>query len=237
MKILITSFLLLSLAGGYMSCVDFNELQTNIREQKIGKDSAKSAFRRLIPEIKTYFYDNGGVEMPREAWTFPLQGYTYRAIGANGKGYTTGGFDYFDGNKSSAHPAHDIFIFDRDQDDNDDNTQSLVNIRSVSCGVVIANVKDWASDSELRGGKSVTIYDPATNGIFSYAHMSIVFANVGDIIRPGEVIGTVGRTGKNAYAKRSPTHLHISYMKIGENGLPSPQNIYTDLVASSKREL
>lgn len=231
-----STLLLVPLVGGYLSCVDFNELQTNIREQNISKDSAKSAFKRLIPEVKTYFTDNGGVEMSRDSWVFPLQGYTYRSIGANGKGYTTGGFDYFDGNKSSAHPAHDIFIHDADQDDNDDKTQSLVNIRSVSSGVVIALVREWEPGSELRGGKSVTIYDPTSNGIFSYAHMSIVFANIGDIIKPGDVIGTVGRTGKNAYAQRSPTHLHISYMHIGEDGLPRPENIYSSLVASSKRE-
>lgn len=233
----LTAFLsVMLISGGYMSCVEFDELQGNIREQRIGRDSAKSAFKRLIPEIKAYFYENGGVESPRQFWRFPLQGYGASSIGGNGKGYTTSGFDYFDGNKSKAHPAHDLFIVDRDQDDNDDRSGSLVNIRSVSCGVVISVVREWEVGSELRGGKSVMIYDPVSNGIFAYAHMSIVFANVGDIVKAGETIGTVGRTGKNAYAQRSPTHLHISYMKIGADQLPRPENIYTDLVNSAKRE-
>jgi hypothetical protein len=225
----------LSLLGGYYSCVEFDVLQSNIREGKISKDSARRAFKRLIPEVHQYFVDNSGVFMPQEEWVFPVEGYSSNSIGAKGKGYSTGGFDYFDGNKSTAHPAHDIFIRDKDQDDVDDNTGALVNVRSVSSGVVLSTVKDWESSSELRGGKSVVIYDPESKGIFAYAHLSVVFANVGDILMAGEVIGTVGRTGKNAAMLRSPTHLHISYMKIAENGLPYPSNIYSALL-SSKRQ-
>ncbi len=233
-KNVLLSLLLIPFAGGFVSVLDYDELQTNIREGKITKDSAKRAFKKLMPEIKSYYYDNGGVDVPREDWVFPVQGYDYRAIGGNGKGYLSKGFDFFDGNKSTAHPAHDIFIRDKDQDDIDDLTQANVNIRSVSCGVVISVVKDWESGSELRGGKSCVVYDPVTNGLFAYAHQSFVFANVGDIVRAGEVLGIVGRTGKNAFYPRSPTHLHISYMKIGEDGLPRPENIYNDLVKISR---
>lgn len=217
-------------------CYDFDYLQTRIREGKIEKSEAKEEFKKLIPEIKTYFYDAGGVDAPRESWVFPVEGYNASSIGGNGNGYTTGGFDYFDGNKSKAHPAHDIFIKDDDFDDVDDKTGTLVHLRSMSSGVVISVVNDWQPDSELRGGKSVLIYDPMSNGLFAYAHASFIFVGVGDILKPGAVLGTVGRTGKNAAKLTSPTHLHISYMHIDADGLPRPQNIYKDLVASSKRK-
>lgn len=233
-KYLLFTLLSLSITGGFISVVDYDELQGNIREGKISKDSAKRAFRRLMPEVKTYFYDNGGIDAPRETWIFPLQGYDYKSIGDGGRGYVSRGFDFFDGNRSTAHPAHDIFIRDNDQDDVDDVTQANVNIRSVSCGVVISVVRDWEPGSELRGGKSCVVYDPVSNGLFAYAHQSFVFSNIGDIVKPGDVLGLVGRTGKNAFAPRSPTHLHISYMKIGEDGLPRPENIYQDLVRAGR---
>ena len=215
-------------------CYIFNDLQSQIREGFIQKQEAKTQFKQLVPQLKQYFIDNGGVEVPRENWFFPVQGYNHVSIGGNGRGYIAKGYDYFDGNKSTAHPAHDIFIKDDNHDDADDRTETLVNVRSMSCGVVVAVVNDWQPESELRGGKSVMIYDPVTNALFAYAHHSFVFSGVGDIVRAGDVIGTVGRTGKSAYAAKSPTHLHISYMKIGADTLPRPENIYTDLVRAGK---
>lgn len=233
---MLTTLVLLSFyISNYVNpCYVFNDLQTQIREGQIEKQEAKIQFKAIIPQLKQYFTDNGGIEIPRENWIFPLQDYNHLAIGGHGNGYLAKGYDYFDGNKSHAHPAHDIFIRDADQDDTDDKTGTLVNVRSMSCGVVVAVVNDWQPESELRGGKSVMIYDPVSNGLFAYAHHSFVFSGVGDIIKPGDVIGTVGRTGKNAYAPKSPTHLHISYMKIGTDTLPRPENIYTDLVRAGK---
>ena len=71
----------------------------------------------------------------------------------NVSGYQPKGYDYFDGNKHGGHPAHDIFIHDRNQDNIDDNTGRPVDILSVSNGVVIACEQDWNTDSDLRGGK------------------------------------------------------------------------------------
>lgn len=224
----------LCLAAYENPCYVFNDLQTQIREGNIEKKEAKTQFKSIVPQLKQYFTDNGGVETPRENWIFPVQGYNHLSIGGYGKGYISKGYDYFDGNKSTAHPAHDIFIRDINQDDTDDKTGNLVNVRSMSCGVVVAVVNDWQPESELRGGKSVMIYDPVSHGLFAYAHHSFVFSGVGDIVRVGDVIGTVGRTGKNAYAAKSPTHLHISYMKIGADTLPRPENIYTDLLRAGK---
>jgi murein DD-endopeptidase MepM/ murein hydrolase activator NlpD len=55
----------------------------------------------------------------------------------------------------------------------------------------------------------------------------------GDTINAGLVIALLGRTGANAYKKRSPTHLHISCLQI-ENELPVTQNIYDQLVNATK---
>ncbi|MBS1517309.1 MAG: M23 family metallopeptidase [Bacteroidetes bacterium] len=163
-------------------------------------------------------------------WVFPLKGYGPAAIGGrNGNGYIVGGFDFFDGN-TGGHPAQDIFINDRDQDGLDDNTGKPVEVLSMSGGIVIETRKNWTTDMmDIKGGNIVYIYDNYTNGLFYYAHLKDVLVNVGDYVEPGKVIGTVGRTGKNAYPSRSPTHLHIMYVRSFDGDLV-PENLYKDLI-------
>ena len=104
----------------------------------------------------------------------------------------------------------------------DDNTQKPVNVLSVTGGIVVAAEKSWDESSALRGGIYVWIYDPGTKGMFYYAHNSELLVEVGQVVTPGEVIAHVGRTGLNAYKQRSPTHLHITYLKVKESGDPAP---------------
>ncbi|MBK8982128.1 MAG: hypothetical protein IPM38_07350 [Ignavibacteria bacterium] len=59
--------------------------------------------------------------------------------------------------------------------------------------------------------------------------MKNVYVDVGDYVSPGKPIGTMGRTGKNAYPSRSPTHLHIMYVRSYDGEL-LPENIYSDLL-------
>ncbi len=158
-----------------------------------------------------------------------MQGYTSASIGGvNGSGYQPNGYDYFDGNKHGGHPAQDIFIVDKNQDNLDDYTKEPVNILSVSNGVVIACESEWEITSDLRGGKYIYIYDPAYEGIFYYAHNSEIFVKPGDVVKAGDMIAHCGRTGLNAYKKRSPTHLHLMFLQV-EDGYPKPKNIYNEL--------
>jgi murein DD-endopeptidase MepM/ murein hydrolase activator NlpD len=56
--------------------------------------------------------------------------------------------------------------------------------------------------------------------------------NIGDIVKPRQVIATVGRTGLNAFKKRSPTHLHFMVLKLDTNFYPTPINSYNLLLKS-----
>lgn len=163
-------------------------------------------------------------------WVFPVAGYNSRAIGGvNGNGYVPGNFDFFDGS-TGGHPAQDIFIRDSNQDCIDDATGEEVKIVSMSGGVVVETRKNWTPEMmDIKGGNIVYVYDNYTNGLFYYAHMNDVYAEVGDLVKPGTVLGTLGRTGKNAYPKRSPTHLHIMYVRSFDGEL-KPENIYNDLL-------
>lgn len=211
-------------------CVEFDRLYARIRDGHIARADALSQIRILLPRIRAWFDTHGGIVAPPDTWRFPLEGYGAGDIGGTrGSGYVADGYDYFDGYKSHGHPGHDIFIHDRNQDDLDDGTGKPVNVLSISSGVVVAEATDWAPDSVLRGGRYIYVYDPLANGMFYYAHNRSVLVKPGDVVRPGQVIATAGRSGRNAAAPRSPTHLHIMFLAM-DDGYPKPRDIYQDLL-------
>lgn len=209
---------------------DLSSLNTRIRDGKIRKEEALALIKKYLPLIDTYYYGQGGKDHPKSDWIFPLKGYTSANIGGtNGSGYIDDGYSYFDGNKHKGHPAHDIFIHDSNQDCLDDRTKEPVNVLSLTGGIVIAVETNWESASNQRGGNYIWIYDPGMKSLFYYAHNKTVLVKPGMIIKPGDVIATVGRTGSNACKKRSPTHLHVMQLVLGADLIPKPVNPFTDL--------
>ncbi len=210
-------------------CDAFVMLQQQIRAEAITKDSAIAVFKDILPQLDAYFaLHHRGISTPSE-WCFPIEGYTPHAVGDNGKGYRAYGFDFFAKTRHNPHPAHDIFIFDDNQDELDDYTKLPVRVLSISSGVVVETKTEWSDTSRLRGGKYVWIYEPTSKRIFYYAHLRSVFVKLGDCLISGEPIGEVGRTGFHAYKRRSPTHLHLMILQIGKNGLPKPINPYKEM--------
>ena len=149
-----------------------------------------------------------------------------------GSGYQAQGYDFFDGNRHKGHPGHDIFIRDRDQDGKDDSTGKSVNVISASSGIIVSVNSNWEPSSPIRGGNYIWIYEPIRGRYYYYAHLEEIFVTIGRIVSRGEWIGTVGRTGKNAYPKRSPTHLHFTVHRSTE-GCPMPVDPYRELVKES----
>ncbi len=65
---------------------------TQIRDGQISKDEAIIKINELIPKIRKYFLDNGGIEFTNGDWVFPLRGYVADDIGGkNGSGYMSEG--------------------------------------------------------------------------------------------------------------------------------------------------
>jgi hypothetical protein len=223
----------------------FSKFNSAVLKGNIKKDSAQKAFKELFHYINHWLFLRSQIDLAN-GWFFPLKGYNYHAIGGNGDGYSDKGYRYLDGNKHGAHPAHDIFIADKNQDCIDDHTHKPVDVLAVDFGIVIACSNSWDTTSNLRGGKYIWIYhyqtttvttlknqtsSPITSsvGILTYyAHNNAIFVKPGDTVKPGQKIAEVGRTGYNAYKKRSPTHLHFSAFHLVDD-LPVPFNPYQQL--------
>lgn len=208
-------------------CKQFNDLNTLVLHQKIRKEAAL----RVMERIMSGLYVSKEIKSGQPGFVFPLKGYTSMAIGGkSGEGFISKGYNYFDGNKHKAHPAHDIFIRDKNQDCLDDKTGKPVDVLAVSSGVVVACEKNWKPGSELRGGNYIWIFNMSTKTLYYYAHNGVVKVNTGDQVRAAQVIATVGRTGLNASKKRSPTHLHFMALQFGKTYMPSPFNTYPQLL-------
>lgn len=209
-------------------CSEFNLLNSAIRDNKISRNAALEELRRLLPMIKDYYKTYGGLSAHRSEWRFPLKGYNLKATGNHGRDYVVSGYDYFSGNRHGGHPSLDLFIHDSNHDDLDDISGKPVQVLSIGSGIVVAVEKGWQPGSTLRGGNYIWIYDPTNELLLYYAHNRDILVSSGDILKPGDPVSTVGRTGLNAYKKRSPTHLHLTVLRL-DNGYPKPENIFSEL--------
>jgi murein DD-endopeptidase MepM/ murein hydrolase activator NlpD len=211
-------------------------LMTKVRNFEVEKSEAITRMNEFINALKVYLANKDVANISEEQWVFPVKGYSSSAIGGRGgSGYVISNFDFFDLN-TGGHPAHDIFINDGNQDNLDDATDKPVEILSMTGGIVVETRKNWTPEmSDIKGGNIVYVYDANSNGFFYYAHLQDVHVNVGDIVYPAAVLGTMGRTGRNAYPSRSPTHLHLMYVKAYDGDL-RPVNVYSYLLSAKTVE-
>jgi murein DD-endopeptidase MepM/ murein hydrolase activator NlpD len=70
------------------------------------------------------------------------------------------------------------------------------------------------------------VFDFERGGFWYYAHHRKVVVEPGQIVKPGDKLGEVGRTGFNAKNKRSDTHLHLMFLELNEELYPQPKNYY-----------
>lgn len=204
----------------------YKELLVNIRNHYVTPSEAEEEFKAFMNELRRKFPNtlSPGEYIPL---VFPLAGSNVSAVGGRrGNGYYVREFDLFDQSVSGSHPAHDIFIFDKDRDCIDDRRGEYVDVVSVGHGIVIAVEHHWKEGSLFRGGNYVWVYDLERGGLWYYAHNRISIVEAGQRVRPGDKLGEVGRTGFNAIQNRSDTHLHLMYLELDDNLYPHPVNYY-----------
>lgn len=222
-----------SMSGNDLALIEqFDALLDGVRDGAVSHPVARTELGRLLPLASERYRAAGGKAYQPSTWVFPLAGYGPKALpGRKGKGFVVKGYDFFTGNRHGGHPAYDIFIRDRNQDNLDDRTMQPVAVLSMTGGVVVSVETEWQSSSRLRGGKYVWIYDPANDLLVYYAHNREVLVKAGDLVRPGDKLATVGRSGLNAAKRRSPTHLHMTVLKANQ-GVPKAVRFWTDLAGT-----
>lgn len=210
----------------------WNNIDTLIRDVKIDKDDAIDSLARIVPIATGYCKRNNIVFTGRNDWVFPMADFTQTSFREGGNDFRTDFFDYFEGAEFYGHPAHDIFILDKDSNGIEDSTGKHVYAVAMVSGVIITTYGKWKIGDIGRAGNYINLFDPEGPGIFYYSHLDSVFVKTGDIVKAGDIIGLVGRTGRKAVFGK--THIHISYYKITD-GYPEPVDIIKELYAAEKR--
>jgi peptidoglycan LD-endopeptidase LytH len=219
---ILSAFLLFFLGTIPDPIVSWNHFEKSVRDQMVEKEQAKKEFPALYQDLKAlcskYHFK------PASSWSFPIQGYGKKDMGAGGflphiryGSSPIKGYDFYDGNRHGGHPAYDIFIHDINSDSLDDKTGKPVAIVAPVDLLILSIEESWNPDSQIRGGRYVWALDPIQDQIFYFAHMNTIVTHAGDFLTAGSIIGTVGRTGKNATPTRSPTHLHMMVLTV-KNG-------------------
>ncbi|MGI5862372.1 MAG: M23 family metallopeptidase [Myxococcales bacterium] len=145
-----------------------------------------------------------------ERWVFPVaRSEPSKSIGGtNGSGYQRARHLPCYATKYPGHPAHDLFVRDVHPTGRDRDGKPFEAL-AVEDGLVLVARDGWQPGDEAKGGNYVLLYLPARRWIAYYAHLESVAVKAGDRVAAGQVLGIVGRTGKNAAPRRSPTHLHF----------------------------
>jgi hypothetical protein len=203
---------------------EWDAFEKKVRDQNLSKENAKAVFSRLYQDLKHHasqypFSDD-------KQWVFPVLGYSIKDVGQGGykpnSYYGSSphkGYNFYDGNQHGGHPAYDIFIKDKDQDCRDDRTAQPVPLVAPVDLLILSQYDSWQQSSLLRGGNYIWALNPPTDKIFYFAHLDSIQVHNGDMCPAGTTLGTLGRSGKNAWPKRSPTHLHLMVLKVQGNDL------------------
>jgi len=205
-------------------CQYWSDLYQKIQYGSVNRREAGQLLRKINRLLQYY------VTVRQDSnFYFPLENYDTSSVGGSGSGYTEWQYNFLHGNAHRAHPAHDIFIHDTNQDGLDDATGQPVKVLAMTDGLVVAMKTDWTPADTLRGGNYLVLFNPTLQRLYYYAHNAKILVKLGEVIKAGSPIATVGRTGKNAYPQRSPTHLHLMILEITEDR-NKPLNYYDELV-------
>jgi len=238
MKIIITLFIAVFLLQGTNAQTKqdvinrWSQTDKLIWDRKMDRDAAVDSIALYVPLAVKFCKESGVQFTKRNLWAFPMNGYTKISYRTGGKDYKDEKFDYFQGGESHGHPAHDIFILDSDSNIVEDSTGKKVEASAMVSGVIIAVKNDWKIGDFGRGGNYVKLFDPESEAIFYYSHLDSVSINAGDIVKAGDKIGYVGRTGRKAI--HGKTHVHVAYYKI-DDGEPEAVDFIKDLYKAEER--
>ncbi len=183
--------------------------ERGVRDHQLSRARARRAFLRAFEALGRLSPRQG----PLGRWAFPLPGYGPSDFSP--LSYRPRGFDYYLGTgKGAPHPAVDIFVDDRRERQVDDRTGGPIPVVAAFGGVVVSAEQGWEHHDRWHGGVYAYVMRPQSGWIAYYAHLERLDVVLGQVVRGGQLIGYLGRTGVNADKRRSPTHLHLMWMRF-----------------------
>lgn len=205
----------------------WDALEKAVRDGLVTPEVARAELLRVVAALRQ-------AHPTREdrRWTVPVRGGRVAWLGGrNGEGFRPNGprpaYSWYDGNKHGGHPAHDVFIPDRNRDCLHDRTRDPFIAVAMQPGVVASINTGWAP-GEPRGGKYVWLYQSATDRFYYYAHLNRVDVRPGQRVQAGDALGTVGNTGFPADRANKPCHIHLMALDVA-GGAMKPYDYFRDL--------
>lgn len=98
-------------------------------------------------------------------------------------------------------------------------TGSVWDVLSLEDGVVVLDDDVVGSVSTDPYGKIVTVWHPSIKKATMYCHLSENFVSLGQIVKKGDRLGTMGSTGNSSGA-----HLHLNLFNVDDNGVRLNRN-------------
>ncbi len=215
------------LLGASPDVVTWEILEPAVRDGRTPQPAAQQQLVDIVRKLSR--------EKPiamKHSWTFPIAGGTTSWIGGkSGEGFhpetPQPTYSWYDGNRHGGHPAHDIFIPDRNHDNLHDHTDQPFYAVAMQPAVVISTNERW-EPGKPRGGKYVWLYNNTLELFFYYAHLNDILVTPGQQVQAGERLGTVGRTGFPVRNRQKPAHLHLMALQYQE-GKMIPYNYFSHL--------
>ena len=185
-------------------CRLWEEAEQGLMSGKLDGHLAQARFKALWTQIVI-----DDLPSPKEKhwqWMFPLAGHDASAYGDS---YNADNYRYLDGPKAKGYPALRIYLRDVNRDGLDDRTKKPGPVVSASDGVVVSAWKFWKEGDANSYGNYVLVLDQQDKMLYYYANLGKIRVSVGQLVDKGEVVGWLGRTGKDIMAKRLGTQLRF----------------------------
>jgi len=186
------------------ACRLWEEAEQGLMTGKLDSRAAQTRFKELWPKVVV-----DDLPSPKEGhwqWMFPLPGYDATAFGES---YSPDGYRYMDGPTAAGYPALRIYLRDLDRDGLDDRTKKPAPVVSAVDGVVVSSWKFWKEGDANPYGNYVLVLSQQDKMLFYYANLAKLRVSSGQLVDKGEVLGWVGRSGKDMGARRLGTQLRF----------------------------
>ncbi len=123
--------------------------------------------------------------------------------------YHATGYRFLDGPRRKGSPGVDIYAYDWRRRGLDDRDGKPIPVVAATGGLVVSTQPYWSPQDANPDGVYAQILNQEQGRFFFYTHLSRLKVGLGELVAKGQLIGWLGRTGRDLEGKRRATHLHF----------------------------